>query len=385
MVYQDEPTPRSVAALAAHNGVRPGGFFMPQGVYYIVQRGDTLYSIARRYGTTVNAIAAANNIADPNRIQEGTRLLIPVSSVIYRVQPGDTLTSIAARFGVSVQDIVRANNIANPNLILVGQELVIPLAPSVPPPGQRYQTYIVQPGDNLYSIARRFGRTVEELARINNIADPALIFVGQTLLIPQVSPAPQAIYRGNPQKNLIAFTFDATYGDNQALRLLEILRFNNIKATFFLSGIWVRDFPGLVRAINGEGHEIGNHTWDHPHLNELTDAEIRSQITRAGDLIEQTTGRRPVYFRPPFGEFSDRVLEIAAELGYTTIMWTIDSLDWQNPGVDTIVNRVVNNARNGAIVLMHQAAYQTPEALPRIISLLQGTFRFGTVSSVLDP
>lgn len=255
-----------------------------------------------------------------------------------------------------------------------------------PAPNERFRQYVVQPGDTLWSIARRFGVTVNDLIRVNQITDPNLIRVGQVLLIPQITPAPQAIYRGNAQKPMISFTFDATYGDNQTNRLLDIMNRYGFRSTFFLSGIWLESFPTLARAIASAGHEIGNHTYDHPHLGELSDTEIRNQLSRTDSIIKNVTGQTSRYFRPPFGEFNDRILRIASELGYQTVMWTIDSLDWQDPGVSVIARRVLDNAQNGAIVLMHQAAPQTPLALPQILdTLIQRGFTFGTVTQILDP
>lgn len=184
-------------------------------VTYVVQPGDNLFRIALRFNTTVQAIASANNIANPNLIFAGTTLVIPTGgvtpppstpggTVIYVVQPGDFLARIARQFNTTVAAIVAANNIANPNLIFPGQQLVIPTggvtpppvatsipvtvvpATSVPPtqaPGGT-TTHVVQPGDTLGNIARRYGTTVTAIAQANNIVNPNLIFVGQVLIIP---------------------------------------------------------------------------------------------------------------------------------------------------------------------------------------------------------
>lgn len=364
-------------------------------IIYTVRPGDTLGSIARLYGSTVQAIVSANNIANPNLIFPGTTLVIPVEvmeppggpppgELIYTVQPGDTLYSMARLFQVSVDSIVELNNIENPSLITPGTKLLMPEG-AVNPFQPGVVRYIVQPGDTLYFIARRFGTTVTELIRINNIANPALIRVGQVIIIPIPQNA-VAIYRGNPAKRMVAFTFDATYGDNQTPVLLDILRRNNIRATFFLSGIWLENFPQLARNIAQAGHEIGNHSYTHPHLPQISLDEVRDQLVRTGAIIRNTTGRTPYLFRPPFGEYDQSILNVAAGLGYLTIMWTIDSLDWQNPGVDVIISRVVNNIQTGAIILMHQAAPQTPQALQTIIDRLENQgYTFGTVTEVLDP
>ncbi len=369
---------------------------MPQ-IIYTVKRGDTLSSIARTYGTTVSAIVRANNIQNPQLIYPGTVLTIPVEEtepggvppggLVYVVQPGDTLYTIALLFGVSTRSIIELNNITNPTLIYPGTQLLLPrnaVNPFQPTPAGIIE-YTVRPGDTLYFIARRFGTTVSAITAQNPGINPANLRVGQVIRI-RVPPNAVAIYRGNPAKRMVALTFDATYGDNQTPRLLEILRNNGIRATFFLSGIWPVNFPDLARSIAAEGHEIGNHSYTHPHMPQLSQPEIRNQIIRAEAVIRSITGRDTYLFRPPFGEYDQAMLNVLAQLGYVTIMWTVDSLDWQNPGVDAIVNRVVNNVQTGAIILMHQAAVQTPQALPRIISRLrQLGYSFGTVTEVLDP
>lgn len=190
-----------------------------QGTVHVVQPGETLYRISLRYGVSVGAIASANNIANINLIFVGQQLIIPApgqqpgptptpppqqppAQTDYVVVRGDTLASIARRFGVTVQAIVQANGLANPNLIFAGQRLIIPVGgapqptPGQPPPPTQapppqQSTYVVRPGDTLGSIARRFGVTVQALAQANNIANPNLIFVGQTLIIPGGTGQPQ--------------------------------------------------------------------------------------------------------------------------------------------------------------------------------------------------
>jgi len=170
---------------------------------YVVRRGDTLYSVARRYGTTANAIVQANGLRNSNRIYVGQRLVVPTSGAApqaatsgsYVVQRGDTLSSIAYRYGVSVQALASANNIYNANLIRRGQSLVIPgagttAAPSSSSPGS---VHVVRRGENLYRIALRYGTTVYALASANNLSSTSLIYVGQRLVISgsgSASPAP---------------------------------------------------------------------------------------------------------------------------------------------------------------------------------------------------
>jgi putative chitinase len=155
---------------------------------HIVQRGETLTGIARRYGTTVQALATTNHIANPHLIYAGQRLVVPCGSTspspegwVYVVRSGDTLSGIAYRFGVSTYAIARVNRLPNPNLIYAGQRLVIPGGGSHVPGGV---WYTVRPGDSLSSIAWRYGVSVWTLAKVNKLSNPNLIYAGQKLYIP---------------------------------------------------------------------------------------------------------------------------------------------------------------------------------------------------------
>jgi len=162
----------------------PGGVGFP----YCVQWGDTLYSIARRFGVTVDAIVAANGLPNANFIRAGQVLIIPTLPApgpgpsTYVVQPGDNLYRISLKFGVSVEAIVAVNRIINPWMIRAGQVLIIPTGTTpIPPPGR---THVVQPGDTVWSIAARYRVTPWAIIALNNLANPNLIFLGQVLQIP---------------------------------------------------------------------------------------------------------------------------------------------------------------------------------------------------------
>jgi LysM repeat protein len=176
-------------------------------IVHVVQPGQNLFRIALRYGTSVEAIMAANGLTNSRTIYVGQRLVIPqgsgalvsqVASVAsggsYAVQRGDTLTRIALRHGVTVTALMRANGIANPNAIYAGQRLVIPGAGGVvsaPAPATAH-TYVVRPGDSLSKIAQRFGITTATLARLNGIVNPSAIYAGQVLRLSGAAPAVSA-------------------------------------------------------------------------------------------------------------------------------------------------------------------------------------------------
>jgi len=173
------PTPTQVPA--------PGG-----AITHKVEWGDTLYGLAARYGTTVSAIVAANNLPNPNFIRVGQTLIIPQGAQpspgqpqqqTYIVQPGDTLYGIALRFNTTIATIAQANGIVNPAFIRAGQRLVIPVG-AAGTPSQGGRLYVVQPGDTLTAIAARFGTTVWAIAMANNLPNANFIRAGQILIIP---------------------------------------------------------------------------------------------------------------------------------------------------------------------------------------------------------
>lgn len=160
-------------------------------VVHIVRRGETLQTITRHYGTTWQAIAVRNNLSNPNLIYVGQRLVIPRATHVpapqtYVVQRGDTLRSIATRYGTTWQNLAAINNLANPNHIFVGQVLRLSgtVVQPLPPPPTPGRTYVVRPGDTLNSIARWYGVDMWNLARANGILNLNLIYVGQSLRIP---------------------------------------------------------------------------------------------------------------------------------------------------------------------------------------------------------
>jgi polysaccharide deacetylase family sporulation protein PdaB len=178
------------------------------------------------------------------------------------------------------------------------------------------------------------------------------------------------IYQVDTQEAKIAFSFDATWGIENTDKLLEILKTNNVKTTFFLAGNWVQEYPEYVRKIVAQGHEIGNHSLKHPHMNSLSPEQIRADLLENHQKIKALIGKDPDLFRPPFGEYSNKVIEVAQSLGYYTVQWSIDSLDWKNVSASFIVDRVLQ-AKPGDIILFHNAGQSTPEAVARLLPLLK--------------
>ncbi|MEA4946960.1 MAG: polysaccharide deacetylase family protein [Oscillospiraceae bacterium] len=179
------------------------------------------------------------------------------------------------------------------------------------------------------------------------------------------------IYSVKRQDKTIAISFDAAWGHEDTQTLIDILNKYGVKATFFVVGAWVDKYPESVKAIADAGDEVMNHSDDHAHFSKLSTEDITANINAANDKIEAVTGVRPALFRCPYGEYDDHVITAVKSMGMTAIQWSVDSLDWQGISAQKITERVLKNVQPGSIVLFHNAAEHTPEALPGILEALQ--------------
>ena len=166
--------------------------------------------------------------------------------------------------------------------------------------------------------------------------------------------------------------------------LIDILGEYNVKATFFVVGAWVDKYPESVLALHEAGHEVMNHSNDHAHFSALSAGEIEENVNTCNDKIEKVTGVRPTLFRAPYGEYDDNVIGTLDAMGMHTIQWDVDSLDWKEIGAEEIRSRVLSKVSSGSIVLFHNAAIHTPEALPGIIeSLLADGYHIVPISEII--
>lgn len=183
--------------------------------------------------------------------------------------------------------------------------------------------------------------------------------------------------RDESQEKQIAISFDAAWGNEDTQTLIDIFEKYDIKVTFFVVGEWVDKFPESVKALHDAGHEVMNHSDTHPHMSKLSREQIKAEIESCNAKIEAITGERPTLFRAPYGEYCDTLIEVLAELGMYCIQWDVDSLDWKDPTPNQISDRVCSNVKNGSIVLFHNAATNTPAALPMLIeNLLAQEYKF---------
>ena len=179
------------------------------------------------------------------------------------------------------------------------------------------------------------------------------------------------IYSVERADKKISITIDAAWGDEFTLDILDTLDKYKIKATFFLVGFWVDKYPHQVAEINKRGHEIGNHSTTHPNLPNLSSEKMAEELTITEKKISDITNKKTNLFRPPFGDYNDTLINVARDLGYYTIQWDIDSLDWKELGVEPVIDKVVKNVSNGSIILFHNNAKYIKEYLPIIIERLQ--------------
>ena len=181
-------------------------------------------------------------------------------------------------------------------------------------------------------------------------------------------------YRGNPALPEIALTFDDGPSPAYTPQVLAILKKYHVNATFFDVGRLVQTYPDLAREELSDGNLVGNHSWTHPDLPTLTESAIEAQLQQTSDEIEKVTGVRPTFMRPPYGDISPRVLTVVNKLALTAAIWNDEAMDWALPGTSVIVARILRQANNGAIILLHDGGgnrFQTVAALPSIIEQLR--------------
>lgn len=195
------------------------------------------------------------------------------------------------------------------------------------------------------------------------------------------------VVRGDPESDMVALTFDAGgVAGPAAARILEVLGQHGLRVTFFLSGRWVEDYPDLASQLVVNGHELANHSYDHPDFSKLGDDEVLWQLEHTEDLVHDILGRntRP-WFRFPFGSRNPRVMKLVNEAGFRSVYWTLDSGDWRSEATaDEVAQRVLRHAAGGYIVVHHIASQATADALPYIIEgLAERGLRIVTVSELL--
>jgi len=214
-----------------------------------------------------------------------------------------------------------------------------------------------------------------------------LIVFSLSIFSPVISvgsvPSQKAVYNGNKNKNNISLMINVYWGDEYLDSMLNTLKQNNVKCTFFVGGCWVaRNNEMLLKFLNA-GHEIGNHGYNHKDHAKLSAKQNQEEINTTTELVEAITGYKMNLFAPPSGSYNDSVLNVASSLGYKTIMWSKDTIDWRDKDEDLIFKRATEKASNGDLILMHPTE-KTNLVLDKIIKTLkQKGFNLTTVSENL--
>ena len=194
------------------------------------------------------------------------------------------------------------------------------------------------------------------------------------------------IYSVESKEKVVALSFDAAWGNEDTQTILDILKENEIKVTFFMTGEWVNKYPEDVKKIAAEGHALGNHSENHKKMSAISAEECKKEILTVHNKVRELTGVEMEVFRPPYGDYDDKLVNVTYELGYYPIQWSVDSLDWKNYGVSSIIDTVVNHKalENGSIILMHNGSKYTADALQGVIDgLKKQGYTFVTIPELI--
>lgn len=187
-------------------------------------------------------------------------------------------------------------------------------------------------------------------------------------------------------KKYISISFDAAWGADDTIQILDILDKYNVKTTFFMTGEWVEKYPDMVKEIYNRGHDLGNHSENHKQMSKLSVAEQKEEIMSVYDKIKNLTGYDCFLFRPPYGEYDSTLITTTYACNHYPIEWDVDSLDWKDYGVDNIIKTVTQHKHlgNGSIILMHNGSKYTAQALDTLISnLIDSGYTFIPISELI--
>lgn len=185
------------------------------------------------------------------------------------------------------------------------------------------------------------------------------------------SPRLVPIYGVEREDKVVSISFDCAWGTEHTDDILNALRVSNVRATFFMVEFWAEKYPDYVKKIDAQGHEIGTHSSTHSYMSKQNAEEIKLELSASSEAIESITGKKVELFRPPYGDYDNELIKTASELGFYTIQWDTDSLDWKDLSATDIAMRVINGVKSGSIILMHNNGLHTSESLPIILETLK--------------
>ncbi|MED1469520.1 polysaccharide deacetylase family protein [Bacillus salipaludis] len=216
-------------------------------------------------------------------------------------------------------------------------------------------------------------------------------FDEKKLVFTQISPKvhlkdlpPSPIYKGHPDKPMVSFIINVAWGNEFLSDMLATLKRHHVTTSFFLEGNWVKKNPDLAKMIVDAGHEVGNHSYSHPDMKRLTASQTRVEMIKTNEVIEAATGEVCKWFAPPSGSYRNETVTVANQLKMKTVMWTVDTVDWQKPTPDALINRVISKVDNGSMILMHPTE-STAKSLDRLITLIEKkNLTIGTVTELMS-
>ncbi len=170
----------------------------------------------------------------------------------------------------------------------------------------------------------------------------------------------------------ISLTFDVAWENSNTQELIDILDEYDARATFFVTGDWCDRYPEDVKAFSDAGHEIANHSDQHPHVSGINVNDLITDSRAASLKIEDITGKTPTLYRAPYGEYDNSLITTVQGMGMNVIQWDVDSIDWKEPTPEEIVKKVTGGVKSGSIVLFHNDLENTTQALPQVLELLSG-------------
>ena len=224
----------------------------------------------------------------------------------------------------------------------------------------------------------------QAMKKIGKFDEKQLVFTSSVSKkhLTDLDPAP--IYRAHPEKPVVSLLINVAWGNEYLQDMLAVLKKQHVKATFFLEGRWTKNNPELAKMIAEEGHEIGNHSYTHPNMQTLSAQATREELRKTNEVIEAVTGKKIIWFAPPSGSFRDETVKLAAAQGMGTVMWSVDTIDWQKPSPEVLKQRVLSKLHPGAFILMHptESTAQSLETL--IINIKQKELHVVTVSEAVD-
>ncbi|MCS7461844.1 polysaccharide deacetylase family protein [Paenibacillus doosanensis] len=195
----------------------------------------------------------------------------------------------------------------------------------------------------------------------------------------------QPIYKGNPNKPMVSLMINVAWGNEYLDSMLDVLAKEKVRATFFFDGTWLKNNIAEAKKIKDKGHELSNHAYSHKNMSELSRSQATAEITKTQQLLEKELGVQNTLFAPPSGDFDQQTVQIAHELKLKTILWTLDTVDWQRPDPQTIVRKISSRVEPGSLILMHPTS-SSSRALQQMIQVIKSKgLHLGTVSELISP